>query len=150
LLLNSRGHHEQNSQSLVFYPTSMSKEFAFQINMFTSDLVDNRSAKQIKQAHARSQPQQIEMFSQREMAQFGVEAHPKLPLSPNTKLELIMEDPRTEEEKERDLRCQIEQHTYPLPIWEAEATQEFDPSSDKDSQLRPENEVQGENGVDNA
>jgi hypothetical protein len=60
------------------------------------------------------------MFTQREMAQFGVDAHPKLPLSPNTKLELMMEDPRTDEEKAQDLQRQIEQHTYPLPLEETE------------------------------
>ena len=111
----------------------MSKELAFQIDMFSGDLVDNRSTKQKQQAHARSQPKQAEMFSQREMAQFGVNAHPKLPLSPNTKLELIVEDPRTDEEKEQDLRRQIEQHTYPLPLGETKPDQELDHPLDKSS-----------------
>ena len=127
----------------------MSKELALQINMFTGDLVDNRSDKQKKQARVRSQPQQIEMFSQREMAQFGVEAHPKLPLSPKTRLELVMEDPRTDEEKERDIRRRIEEHTYPLPIWEAEPIQEFDHSPDEDNLLQPGNGVDVENDVNN-
>ena len=49
------------------------------------------------------------MFSQREVAQ------PKLPISPKTRIKLTMEDPRTEEEKERDLLYgEIAQHTYPL------------------------------------
>ena len=96
---------------------SVSREFAFQIDMFTDDLVDNRTPKQLKQAHARSQPKQVEMFSQREMAQFGVNAHPKLPLSPKTRLELVMQDPRTDEEKQQHLQRQIEQQTYPLPIF---------------------------------
>jgi hypothetical protein len=43
------------------------------------------------------------MFPQHEIAQFGVNARPLTPLSPNTKLVLINEDPRTPEEKERDL-----------------------------------------------
>jgi hypothetical protein len=107
------------------------KEFAFQITMFTGELVDNRGAKQKKQAQARSQPQQAEMFSQREMAQFGIDAHPKLPLSPNTKLELMMEDPRTEEEKAQDLQRQIEQQTYPLPLPETKPAQELDHPLDK-------------------
>jgi hypothetical protein len=119
LLLTGRSMHEITSLFLN-QSVCMSKEFAFQIEMFTGELVDNRSAKQKQQAHARSQPHQAEMFTQREMAQFGVEAHPKLPLSPNTKLELIMEDPRTEEEKAQDLQRQIEQHTYPLPLEETE------------------------------
>jgi hypothetical protein len=55
------------------------------------------------------------MFSQRELAQFGVRAHPKLPISPKTRIELAIEDRRTQEEKERDLRREIEKRTYPLP-----------------------------------
>jgi hypothetical protein len=125
----------------------MSAEFALQQDMFTDDLVDNRSAKQKAQARVRSQPKQIEMFSQREMAQFGVDAHPKLPLSPKTRLELVIEDPRTDEEKERDLRQQIEQQTYPLPIWEGETPQISNQPPNKDFEAQPENEVNEEDGT---
>lgn len=62
----------------------------------------------------RDQLQQLEMFSQRDIAQFGVNPRPLLPLSPNTKLLLIPEDPRTEEEVERDTQRQAEQNTFAL------------------------------------
>ena len=55
------------------------------------------------------------MFSQRELAQFGIKANPKLPLSLKTSLALAMVDPRTEEEKAADLKREIESKTYPLP-----------------------------------
>ena len=54
------------------------------------------------------------MFAQRELAQFGVKANPKLPLSPKTRLELAMEDPRTEEEIERDRMRAAQELTYPM------------------------------------
>jgi hypothetical protein len=51
------------------------------------------------------------MFPQRDIAQFGVKARPLLPLSPNTRLLLMPEDPRTEEKIERDIQRQAEQRT---------------------------------------
>ena len=81
----------------------MSKEVRLQIDMFTRELVDTRNKKQKKKAAALTQPRQAEMFSQRELAQFGVQANPKLPLSPKTSIELAIEDKRTEEEKEREV-----------------------------------------------
>jgi hypothetical protein len=80
--------------------------------MFSGELVDTRTRRQKKLDREREQPKQMEMFSQRDVAQFGVNAHPLLPLSPNTKLLLIPEDPRTEEEMERDLQRAAEQQTY--------------------------------------
>ena len=55
--------------------------------------------------------------------------NPKLPISPKTRIELAIEDGRTQEEKERDLQREIEKRIYPLP-WvgpdeaEAVATEE--------------------------
>lgn len=72
----------------------MSKEGPpLQFDMFTGEAVDNRTRQQKKLDKEREQPKQTEMFSQREIAQFGVNPHPLLPLSPNTKLLLIPEDP---------------------------------------------------------
>ena len=99
----------------------MTKEILLQVDMFTGELVDNRTRKQKKKAREIQQPKQAEMFSQREMAQFGAKANPKLPLSPKTRIELIMQDLRTEEEKEQDLKREIEKHTYPIPGIRAEA-----------------------------
>ena len=74
-------------------------EPALQLDLFTGESVDNRSPKQKRLAREQDKPQQAMMFSQRDMAQFGVEAHPQLPISPKTRLELMVEDHRTEEEK---------------------------------------------------
>lgn len=82
--------------------------------MFSGELVDTRTRRQKKLDRQREQPKQMEMFSQREVAQFGVNAHPLLPLSPNTKLLLIPEDPRTEEEIERDIQRAAEEQTRPM------------------------------------
>ena len=76
----------------------MSKEVPLQVNMFTGELVDTRTRKQKKKAKERQKPRQAEMFSQRELAQFGVDPRPKLPISPKTRIELMIEDLRTEEE----------------------------------------------------
>lgn len=98
----------------------MSKENAMQINIFTGELFDTRTRVQKKRAAASQQPRQAEMFSQRELAQFGVKANPKLPISPKTRIELAMEDPRTAEEKARDLQQEIEENTVPMP-WSDDA-----------------------------
>jgi hypothetical protein len=92
----------------------MSPEIPRQFNMFTNEWDDNRTSRQKKRDQARGQLKQHEMFSQREIAQFGVNAHPLLPLSPHTKLGLIFEDHRTEEEVERDRQRQAEAKTYQL------------------------------------
>lgn len=54
------------------------------------------------------------MFSQRDMAQFGVDAHPKIPLSDHTTLGLLFEDHRTEEEKAADIQRQALEHNFML------------------------------------
>ena len=92
----------------------MTTETPRQWNMFTGELDDNRTARQKKRDREQGQPQQTEMFSQREIAQFGVNARPLLPLSPHTKLGLIFEDPRTEEEIERDRERAAQQRTYQM------------------------------------
>jgi hypothetical protein len=83
--------------------------------MFTGDWDDNRTPRQHKQDQQRQAavPKQTEMFSSREMAQFGVRTRPQMPLSPG-KLVLVSEDPRTPEEKERDLEREAERQTAVL------------------------------------
>lgn len=85
-----------------------------QMDMFSGDLVDNRTRQQKKQDKVREQPKQTEMFSQREIAQFGVNPNPLMPLSPNTRLLLIPEDPRTEEEIERARQQEAEKRTVQM------------------------------------
>ena len=85
-----------------------------QLDLFTGESVDNRSPKQKRLAKEQDKPQQAMMFSQRDMAQFGVEAHPKLPLSPKTRLELMIEDHRTEEEKAAAIQEEALKQNYRL------------------------------------
>lgn len=84
---------------------------ALQFNLFTGQPEDRRTRKQRQADRQRSLPQQLEMFSQRDIAQFGVKANPHIPLSGNVKLLLIPEDPRTPEEVERDLQRAAERNT---------------------------------------
>jgi len=84
-------------------------------NLFTGDLVDTRTRKQKKQAVEQEKPRQAEMFSQRDMAQFGVNPHPQIPISPKTRIELALQDMRTEEEKKRDFQKEVEEKSYKLP-----------------------------------
>lgn len=102
----------------------MSKEGegALQYDLFTGELVDNRTAAQKKRAKEAERPQQGLMFSQREIAQFGVKAHPKLSVSLKTKLELTIEDHRTEEEIAADIQREALEHNFRL--FEEEATQD--------------------------
>lgn len=91
----------------------MSPEIPLQQDMFTGALVDTRTNNQRRSDYRREQPQQTEMFSQRDIAQFGVSAHPVMDVSPG-KLVLISEDSRTEEEKLHDLQREAEALTNPM------------------------------------
>jgi hypothetical protein len=92
----------------------MSAEVPRQYDMFTDELDDPRTKTQKKKDGAREQPQQIEMFLQREVAPFGVRAKPQMSLTPTTHLVLISEDPRTPEEQERDLQSRADEQTHPM------------------------------------
>ena len=81
---------------------------------FTGDLVDNRTSAQKRKAKEQERPQQSMMFSQRELAQFGVRANPKLPISPKTRLELMIEDHRTEEEKAEAIQQEALKWNYQM------------------------------------
>src|SRR5690554_6618676 len=91
-----------------------SKEIPKQFDMFTGELVDTRTRRQKQLDRECNLPRQIEMFSQRDIAQFGVKANPTMPLSGNVKLLLIPEDPRTEEEIERDIQREAERRTVSM------------------------------------
>jgi hypothetical protein len=96
-----------------------------QFDMFSGDLVDNRTRAQKQQDKARSQPQQIEMFAQRDIAQFGVNPRPLMPLSPNTRLLLMPEDARTDDEVEQGRQLEAQKRTaqmFAAPI-SAQASQ---------------------------
>ena len=85
-----------------------------QIDLFTGQAVDAHTRAQKQVDKGQDKPQQIEMFAQREIAQFGVRANPHFPLSEHTRLVLIREDPRTEEEKEYDRLREAERLTVKL------------------------------------
>ena len=92
----------------------MSAEVPLQIDLFSGELVDTRTAAQKARDRERDKPQQIEMFAQHEIAQFGVRAHPQMSLSAETKLVLISEDPRTPEEIEQDRDRAAQALTKPM------------------------------------
>ena len=94
----------------------MAPETPLQYN-FTGDLVDNRTHRQKQLARQANGWQQPPMFAQRQLAQFGVRAHPEMPaIARNGKrLEMVLEiQQRVAEEK-----------TYPLfsPDGKKEPTQ---------------------------
>ena len=92
----------------------MSREVPLQYD-FTGDLVDKRTRKQKRKARQANGWQQGAMFSQRDIAQFGVRANPEMPgIARNGEpLEMVLEieDPRSEEEKEADRQYEIERKT---------------------------------------
>lgn len=92
----------------------MTKEAPLQFDLFTGEPVDNRTAKQKRLDREQEKPQQSLMFSQREMAQFGVNPRPKLPISPKTRLELMIEDHRTEEEIAAAIQAEALKQNYRL------------------------------------
>ncbi len=89
-------------------------EIPLQRNLFDGELADTRTRRQKKQDRQRQKPQQPLMFSQAEVAQFGVKANPLFSLSPTTGLALLNEDPRTEEQKQLDLQREAEDKTHRL------------------------------------
>jgi hypothetical protein len=86
--------------------------------MFSGELIDTRTRKQKKREAELKKPVQTEMFSQRELAQFGIRANPQIPISPKTRIELALQDLRSEEEKEEARRREIERRSYRLPGFE--------------------------------
>jgi hypothetical protein len=83
-----------------------------QYDLFSGELVDNRTPSQKRADQVRQQPQQVEMFSQRDLAQH-VNPHPQMDAPPGA-LVLLMQDIRTSEEIERDLLRSAELLTIPL------------------------------------
>lgn len=92
----------------------MSREYARQYDIFSGELVDNRTRKQKKRDREKEKPKQAEMFSQRDIAQFGSKANPKLPISPKTQIELMIQDTRNNEEKIEDRMREAEKETDSL------------------------------------
>lgn len=58
--------------------------------------------KEVRKRAKRPQLKQAELFSSREVAQFGVNPRPTIPLEEFTMMQLKIQDTRTEEEKQRE------------------------------------------------
>ncbi len=116
----------------------MSKEASsLQFDLFSGELVDNRTRTQKRRDKQRDQPQQIGLFPQQELAQFGLNAHPQMAHEVRTPLELNLQDVRTVEEKERDLQRAAEAATFSLFVDDASpatpsATADLDETQDLD------------------
>src|ERR1043166_6193796 len=100
-------------------------EIPKQQDMFTGAWVDTRTAKQREQDKLRTLPQPMEMFSQRDLVQFGVGAHPLLPRNDKTRLGLMSEGPRTDAERARDLEREAQGHMAELFPAESKAVGEY-------------------------
>lgn len=96
-----------------------SKEIPLQYDLFSGDLVDNRSGYQKRRDKDRQAPQQLLMFATREVVQLGENVRPWLAQMDRPELILAQEDPRTTEEIEHDLQQQAEDLTYSLFAEEA-------------------------------
>jgi hypothetical protein len=86
---------------------------AYDVDMFSGQLRDTRTKRQKDEDFARQFKQPL-MFSQADIAQFGVSSHPLMPITDKTRLGLEMFDARTEEEKERGLQRAAQRLTIPL------------------------------------
>ncbi len=91
----------------------MTLEAPLQFDMFTGALVAPRTQPQ-KKRDEQQRPQQAEMFSQRDIAQFGIKAKPLIAITSWTRLALISEDPRSPGEKESDLQREVEEQTHQM------------------------------------
>jgi hypothetical protein len=93
----------------------MGKEGHFlQHDMFTGQLVDNRSAYRKRQDKTLSLPRQMGMFPLKETVQLGVQARPWLDNLPRPPMVLESQDIRTDQDKERDLLREAESQTADL------------------------------------
>ncbi|MCB9437307.1 MAG: hypothetical protein H6673_10005 [Anaerolineales bacterium] len=89
-------------------------EIPLQASLFGDKLVDTRTRTQKKRDKQLQAPQQMVMFSTPEMAQFGVNPHPLLPLSPDMVLRLLIQDPRTDDQRLQDALREANLQTHSL------------------------------------
>lgn len=102
------------------------RDVPLQHDMFSGALVDTRTYAQKQVDKILNRPKQLEMFRQKDLAQFGVSAHPVMDVSPG-RLVLISEDPRTDEEKEEAIRQEAKARTRKM----------FELSVNESSQAKP-------------
>ena len=89
-----------------------------QINMFTGELADTRTARQKRLAKERELPKPLEMFSVHDIGGIGITTKVYFEVPDCAQLAMYAEDPRTEEEKERDRQKAAEDDTYPMFVEE--------------------------------
>lgn len=89
-------------------------EVPLQASLFGDNLVDTRTRTQKKRDKQLQAPKQLTMFSTPEMAQFGVNPRPLLPMSPHTALRLLIQDPRTDEQRLQDELQAANNNTHSL------------------------------------
>lgn len=121
------GLYKPDSQVL---PCSMSPERNLQQDMFTGDLVDNRTRTQKSQDRKKDLPQQEFLFSQRELAVPSRQRYFETPS--NAPLVLQSQDPRSDEERERDEQRAIEAAMAPLFGRDSARTEPSDGDEDMD------------------
>jgi len=125
---------------MIMYLHRMNRErpISLQYDLFTGELVDARTAKQ-KQRDERPHLEQQQMFSTRDIVQFGVNPHPLLPISETTRLGLELIDRRTDEEKEHDLQLQAQDQNLKLIDLEEELIVQNTPDMVFLERVTPEN-----------
>lgn len=92
----------------------MSAESPKQYDMFSGELVDNRTSRQRRADRQRDDWQQLSMFKLSETYQPGVTPRPWLNEMPRGTLMLEREDHRTPEEIETDLLREAQKLTVPM------------------------------------
>lgn len=108
----------------------MSVETPLQVDMFTGALVDTRTAAQKQRDAAIVIPRQMEMFSQRELAQYV--PPPRMSLPDTATLMLVAEDPRTDEQRERDRERAARELTRSLFREDAETSSATDDGDEEE------------------
>lgn len=92
----------------------MNTEIPLQIDLFSGNLVDNRSESQKRLDRERKKPQQNLLFDMRDEVELRRNARPWLAATPEPVLELEIQDVRTDEERELDLLRAAQELTKPL------------------------------------
>src|SRR5690606_30552220 len=92
----------------------MSTEIHLQIDLFSGDLVDNRSDHQKRLDRERQQPRQQMLFGTHDEVGLRRPARPWLATTPEPVRELEIQDMRTDDEREMDLMREAQELMKPL------------------------------------
>lgn len=89
-------------------------EIPLQVDLFSGELVDNRSDYQKRLDREREKPQQQSLFSAHQAVELARHARPWLAATPQPSLVLEVQDVRTEEERDREVMREAEKLTAPM------------------------------------